>query len=225
MFERPAGWPKIQAELTTRMIDLSPLYNSAASAPPNRSGEKMRLHHKSFEGHLTKRECLSPVGRLHLVASPKGLRAVLWQSDLDDPECRRQLANIESSSEDPVLESAAHQLGEYFSGQRHRFDVHLDPVGSTFQLKAWRELQQIPFGQTITYRYQAESMGQGQASRAVGTANGKNPLSIFVPCHRVVPKSGGVGGFASGSETKEALLELEKRHAQESDHGMDSTNP
>lgn len=101
------------------------------------------------------------------------------------------------------------QLGEYFKGKRQKFDVKLAPDGTPFQLAAWRQLRKIPYGKTISYGEQAKRMGNPKASRAVGGANGKNPISIIVPCHRVIGASGKLTGFGGGLPKKKKLLDLE----------------
>ena len=154
----------------------------------------------------------SPVGELTLVASERGLRAVLW---LDDDEKRVPLRDDGEGNDvaeaERILDLAAAQLEEYFEGQRTDFDVPLDPQGTPFQQAAWTTLQTIPFGQTISYGEQARVMGDARKARAVGGANGRNPLSIFVPCHRVVGSNGSLTGFAAGVSAKAWLLDHEKR--------------
>ncbi len=101
------------------------------------------------------------------------------------------------------------QLGEYFRGERREFDLELAPEGTPFQLAAWRELRRIPYGRTISYGEQARRMGRPKAARAVGAANGRNPISIIVPCHRVVGADGSLTGFGGGLDVKKKLLALE----------------
>ena len=112
----------------------------------------------------------------------------------------------------PILEKAYKQLKEYFVGERKEFDLPLDPVGTEFQMKVWEALQTIPYGETRSYKEIAVQIGNENASRAVGMANNRNPLPIFIPCHRVVGADGGIVGYAGGTEVKVALLELEKRY-------------
>ncbi|MDB4537763.1 methylated-DNA--[protein]-cysteine S-methyltransferase, partial [Akkermansiaceae bacterium] len=109
----------------------------------------------------------------------------------------------------PFLDQAEKELGEYFEGKRTSFKVSLDAKGSEFQRSAWKELQAIPFGETISYGEQARRMGDVKAVRAVGTANGANPVSIIIPCHRVIGKSGDLTGFGGGVDIKRKLLALE----------------
>jgi methylated-DNA-[protein]-cysteine S-methyltransferase len=111
----------------------------------------------------------------------------------------------------PILLETERQLSEYFAGKRTRFAVPLEPRGSEFQKRVWSALKEIPFGKTRSYLDLAKTIGLPKASRAVGAANGKNPLSIILPCHRVVGASGALTGFAGGLETKAKLLTLEAR--------------
>jgi len=109
----------------------------------------------------------------------------------------------------PALRSAVVQLQEYFAGTRRRFDLPLAPRGTPFQLRVWRELRKIPYGRTITYAELARRAGNDRACRAVGAANGRNPLPIIVPCHRVIGTDGSLTGFGGGIEAKRKLLSLE----------------
>jgi len=119
-------------------------------------------------------------------------------------------------AEHPLLAAAALQLEEYFGGRRRTFTLPLDPVGTEFQKACWRVLAEIPYGETISYGQQAARVGKPKAARAVGAANGRNPLSIVVPCHRVVAADGALTGFGGGLETKRWLLEHEQRVLGES---------
>ena len=148
----------------------------------------------------------SPVGQLKLIATDKGLAAILWEND--DPK-RVRLTPLTENKTHPVLLATELQLKEYFEGKRTSFSVELDPVGTEFQNKVWRALSEIPFGETRSYGQIAKRVGNANASRAVGAANGKNPISIIVPCHRVIGASGKLTGFAGGLSTKEKLLSLE----------------
>jgi methylated-DNA-[protein]-cysteine S-methyltransferase len=117
-------------------------------------------------------------------------------------------------TEDPdhrVISMAAFQLTAYFDGERTDFDVPLDPVGTDFQRSAWEALRSIPYGTTVSYGEQAERMGDRRKARAVGAANGRNPISIIVPCHRVVGANGALTGFAGGTDTKAWLIAHERR--------------
>ncbi|QDK33908.1 methylated-DNA--[protein]-cysteine S-methyltransferase [Sphingomonas sp. IC081] len=156
----------------------------------------------------------SPVGELTLVASDAGLVAVLWEND--DP--RRvhlhathhvPLHELPPGDAHPVLEQARAQLADYFAGRRTVFDLPLDFRGTAFQQSVWQALLTIPYGETRSYRQIAEAIGRPGASRAVGAANGRNPISIIAPCHRVVGAGGALTGFAGGLEAKAFLLKLE----------------
>lgn len=146
----------------------------------------------------------SPVGRLTLVASGEGLHALAWARDGDDVELV-----VRRSPRHRVLAAARAQLREYFAGKRRAFDLPLAPRGTPFQLRVWRELSKIPYGSTISYGEQARRIGDPRKARAVGTANGSNPLSIIVPCHRVIASTGALAGFGGGLANKRYLLDLE----------------
>lgn len=148
----------------------------------------------------------SPVGDLTLVASGKGLVAILWEGDR--PE-RVPLGAMAEVAEHPVLDEAQRQLGEYFAGTLQRFDLPLDFRGTAFQKSVWAALLTIPFGETRSYGEIAAQLGRPSASRAVGAANGRNPISIVAPCHRVIGSTGKLTGFAGGLEAKAYLLGLE----------------
>ncbi len=149
----------------------------------------------------------SPVGRLTLVASDLGLVAVLWPDD--DPN-RVRICEPVDDPDHPFLVQASRELAEYFAGTRRTFTVPLDFRGSDFQKRVWTALLAIPFGETRSYGQLAEQLGDRNASRAVGAANGRNPISIIAPCHRVIGASGKLTGFAGGLETKAYLLDLER---------------
>jgi methylated-DNA-[protein]-cysteine S-methyltransferase len=148
----------------------------------------------------------SPVGLLTLVASDAGLCAILWEND--DPD-RVKLGPLTEASDHPVLAMTRHQLREYFIGTRRAFDLPFDVDGTDFQKSVWTALLAIPFGETRSYGEIARSLGRPGASRAVGAANGRNPLSIVAPCHRVIGSNGTLTGFAGGLEAKRYLLRLE----------------
>jgi methylated-DNA-[protein]-cysteine S-methyltransferase len=149
----------------------------------------------------------SPVGRLTLVASDHGLAAILWEKD--NPR-RVPLGEVVESDSHPVLLETARQLQEYFAGARREFTLPLDFRGTEFQRRVWSALLTIPFGQTRSYAQIAQQIGCPAAVRAVGAANGRNPLSIIAPCHRVVGSNGQLTGFAGGLEVKAKLLSLER---------------
>jgi methylated-DNA-[protein]-cysteine S-methyltransferase len=148
----------------------------------------------------------TPVGSLKLVASDKGLAAVLWEHDR--PE-RVPLGPLTEDVNHPVLVDAERQLSRYFAGKLQRFSVAFDAAGTAFQKEVWQALSTIPFGETRTYADVARQIGRPKAVRAVGAANGRNPISIIVPCHRVIGTNGKLTGFAGGLKAKELLLGLE----------------
>jgi methylated-DNA-[protein]-cysteine S-methyltransferase len=156
------------------------------------------------------KEMKSPVGKLKLVASSEALVAVLWEQE---PPKRVKLDKMNLDPQHPILIEAERQISEYFAGERIRFDLPLQLDGTEFQKKVWQALREIPFGKTKSYQDLARAVGSPEASRAVGAANGKNPLSIVVPCHRVVAANGALTGFAGGLETKAALLALEEKNS------------
>jgi methylated-DNA-[protein]-cysteine S-methyltransferase len=149
----------------------------------------------------------TPVGTLTLVASDRGLRAVLW------PKLSPQRAGISPrprrNPDHPILRKTVQQLDEYFAGTRTSFDLPLDLEGTRFQLAAWRSLADIAFGATTTYGRQAAALGIPTAARAVGAANGANPVCIVLPCHRVIGANGSLTGFGGGLPVKQWLLDHE----------------
>jgi methylated-DNA-[protein]-cysteine S-methyltransferase len=147
----------------------------------------------------------SPLGELTLVAEDGALSALYFPAHKRLPDA----AAFGARTEDGFGE-AKRQLGEYFAGERTRFSLPLAPRGDPFQLKVWALLQQIPYGQTRTYGALASELGDPHLAQAVGRANGRNPLSIVVPCHRVVGADGSLVGYAGGLERKRFLLELEE---------------
>lgn len=152
----------------------------------------------------------SPVGELTLIASDKGLAAILWENDRPG---RVKLGPMTEDKSYPVLIEAERQLSDYFAGKRQSFSLDLDFNGTEFQKKVWAALLTIPFGQTRSYGQIAAQIGKPKAVRAVGAANGKNPISIVAPCHRVIGANGTLTGFAGGLKAKECLLSIESRKA------------
>ncbi|QIB04971.1 methylated-DNA-[protein]-cysteine S-methyltransferase [Pseudomonas sp. 43mfcvi1.1] len=148
----------------------------------------------------------SPVGQLILVARETRLAAILWENERLN---RVRLGPLEEDIQHPVLKETERQLLEYFAGQRRRFELELDFAGTDFQIRVWQALLSIPFGETRSYRDIAIQIGQPTAVRAVGAANGRNPISIIAPCHRVIGSSGSLTGFAGGLAAKQFLLSLE----------------
>ena len=148
----------------------------------------------------------SPVGTLTLIATDDGLSAILWENDRPG---RVRLTIDAQDDTHPVLLEAERQLGEYFGGRRKTFALKLDLAGTAFQRKVWNALLTIPFGETRSYAQIARQIGSPAAVRAVGAANGKNPVSIVAPCHRVIGSTGKLTGFAGGLDVKARLLSLE----------------
>lgn len=155
----------------------------------------------------------TPLGEMVCCAGEDGLHLLQFEDAAHFP---RQLAQVEQVSGGVFREGTnrhitqlQQELEEYFGGARTVFSVSLQPLGTDFQRKVWASLRQIPFGQTSTYRQQSEGLGNPLAIRAVAAANGKNPLAIVIPCHRVVGSKGALTGFAGGLWRKQKLLELE----------------
>lgn len=152
----------------------------------------------------------SPVGALKLVAHDHALVAVMW--DNEDHK-RVRLAELIEDHQHPMLLRVKKQLEQYFAGQRQQFDLPLDFKGTDFQQQVWQTLLTIPYGETRSYKEIAVQIGNEKAVRAVGAANGKNPISIIAPCHRVIGSSGALVGFAGGLDKKQILLSLEQNKA------------
>jgi len=146
----------------------------------------------------------SPIGLIRLVAEDGALTHV--DMETTDGFATRDRGQPGTS---PLLEAAARQLAEYFAGTRTTFDLPLRPAGTAFQQQAWRALRAIPFGQTRSYADQARAVGRPSATRAIGAANGRNPIAIIVPCHRVIGSDGSLTGYAGGEPAKRWLLEHE----------------
>lgn len=152
----------------------------------------------------------SEIGSLYLVASGKGLQGIFF---------KKQPVLMAKSLKGPALEiqnlrRATRELAEYFSGKRKKFGLPMDIEGTPFQKSVWKALAQIPYGTTCSYRKVAKSIKNGKAVRAVGTANGKNPVCIIIPCHRVIAASGTIGGYSGGLVKKRKLLALEQHFNQ-----------
>lgn len=164
-----------------------------------------------MEAHkqLVYKDMSSPVGAIRMIASETGLAAILWEGE--DYE-RTKLSSPVRDDNALILLQTEEQLKEYFAKQRIVFDVPLDFKGTPFQVRVWEALLQIPYGITKTYGELARLLGDIKTVRAVGGALNKNPISIIVPCHRVVGASGKLVGFAGGLENKSILLDLENAH-------------
>jgi methylated-DNA-[protein]-cysteine S-methyltransferase len=148
----------------------------------------------------------SPIGTLLLAADANGLQQILFSTDgrpaRPDPTWQEDAA---------ALAEVVRQLNAYFAGELENFDLAVSPQGTPFQQKVWRELQKIPYGETLSYGELARRIGNPKACRAVGLANGSNPISIVIPCHRVIGSNGKLTGYGGGLPIKEKLLALEKR--------------
>jgi methylated-DNA-[protein]-cysteine S-methyltransferase len=157
----------------------------------------MKYHYKTVK---------TLIGELKLVATDRGLSAILWENDKPN---RVRLSPLFENKTHPILLKTEKELIEYLDGKRKVFSVALDPVGTPFQNDVWDALRTIPFGETRSYGQIAAQIGRPKAVRAVGAANGRNPISVIVPCHRVIGASGSLTGFAGGLKVKRLLLDLE----------------
>jgi methylated-DNA-[protein]-cysteine S-methyltransferase len=146
----------------------------------------------------------SPIGRLLLVGDEAGLRQLLMDVPTEPWVIGEQWVPAETQ-----LDNVCRQLDEYFAGRRQRFELRLAPLGTAFQRSVWQALLEIPFGQTWSYGQLARHIGSPQAMRAVGAANGANPIAVIQPCHRVIGSNGSLTGFSGGLERKTLLLKLE----------------
>jgi len=152
-------------------------------------------------------EMKSPVGPVYIVAGDKGLQGIYWHKQLV-----KSIQNLDPKrAEDKFILKAVKQLKEYFAGKRKEFDIDLNFDGTVFQNRVWKALSEIPFGKTVAYKDIAQKIKNLKAVRAVGTANGKNPYCIIVPCHRVIAADGSIGGYGGGISVKLRLLEIERR--------------
>lgn len=142
------------------------------------------------------------IGRITIVESNNCIIGMYFVSEVDIEDVK--------VLETPLIKEAAKQLKEYFEGKRKEFELPLSPSGTEFQQSVWKALQTIPYGETWSYKQVAEKIGNPKASRAVGMANNKNPISIFIPCHRVIGSNGKLVGYGGGLAIKEYLLDLEK---------------
>lgn len=143
----------------------------------------------------------TPLGKIIAIADEEGVCSL----DFDEN------ASV-SDEENAHLAQLQSELREYFEGKRKTFDVRLNPKGTPFQMAVWRTLCDIPYGSVISYSQEAQMLSHAKAVRAVANANGKNPLPIIIPCHRVIAKSGGIGGYSGGIWRKEFMLELERKN-------------
>lgn len=146
----------------------------------------------------------TPLGAMLASADESGVASLDFTDSCDGAK----------DSDNPHLKQLKEELSEYFEGKRREFGVKLTPKGTPFQMSAWKVLRQIPYGETVSYAKEAEMLRQRKAVRAVANANGKNPIAILIPCHRVIASSGKIGGYSGGVEKKEFLLRLEKSNVK-----------
>lgn len=152
----------------------------------------------------------SPIGILTIITSLRGLHALLWDNPLINIQDELITRNITRAGSTEMSLKVQKQLNEYFIGERQTFDLPLVMHGTDFQIKAWNELTKIPYATTVSYKEQAQKIGDINKARAVGMANGRNHIGIIIPCHRVIGSNGKLVGFAGGVERKEWLLHHEK---------------
>jgi methylated-DNA-[protein]-cysteine S-methyltransferase len=149
----------------------------------------------------------SPVGHLKIVVTDRALIAILWDNEKPN---RVKLDAMREDNNDALILEIEKQLNEYFQKKRKVFNLPIEMQGTPFQRDVWRLLSEIPYGSTCSYQEIAHQLQHPKAVRAVGAANGRNPISIIIPCHRVIAANGSLSGFAGGIERKKILLDLEK---------------
>lgn len=150
----------------------------------------------------------APICDLYFYADDSALLILAFEKTHKKLAAKLDLTELSTKSS-PIIENTIRQLKEYFAGERSRFEVPMRPNGTEFQQAAWKELSRIPFGKTLSYGEQAKRFATKSSVRAVGSANGRNPISIIVPCHRVISSDGKISGYAGGPEVKKKLLDLE----------------
>ncbi len=154
----------------------------------------------------------SPVGKIVILANETAVTGVYFYDAVKEAETDGSAAGGTGACPNSVTALAAREITEYLEGKRKEFDIPVEEHGTPFQERVWAELSRIPYGETVSYGELAERIGAPGASRACGSANGKNPVSIIVPCHRVIKADGTAGGYGGGPERKKFLLELERSH-------------
>ncbi len=169
----------------------------------------MVLKLKNISGDCVFSFFVSPVGKLAIIVSDAGLHSIVWPELLKDRGMKELLAERKMTNSHPVCKQVISQLDEYFYANRSTFDIPLVLNGTQFQNAAWKSLQSIPYGKTVSYEEQAILIGGKEKVRAVGRANGMNPIPIIIPCHRVIGKDGSLTGFGGGLASKAFLLDLE----------------
>lgn len=194
------------------MTDPHPTTTSSSTTNPTTT---------TTSGNTATATMTSPIGRLEIVARGDAIVSIRFEHENASPLAPEPSvidhhgdvsAGVVTRGEHPLLDEAVRQLDEYFAGSRTEFDLPLAPAGTPFQRSVWSVLRQIPYGETISYGQQAVLLGDRNKSRAVGVANGKNPIAIVVPCHRVVGANGHLTGYAGGLEIKAWLLDHERSH-------------
>ena len=206
---RPVGY--IKDAIKDAILDgkITNDYASAYRLMLDKASELGITH--AHEDQLCRTTMQTPVGTLHVAASTSGIALIGWSHDEVDKIARKlKLQPIEANT--PLLAQCIKQLSEYFDGTRREFSLPLHPVGTEFQMSVWEKLQQIPYGETISYGELAKRIGNPKGSRAVAQANHNNSIAIVIPCHRVINADGSLGGYAPGPDKKQALLSLEREH-------------
>lgn len=165
---------------------------------------------KRFPMDCVYQRITSPLGDLIVVVRTKELHGILWESDLENTATADTISTLQKGENNSLVAEVETQLGQYFGRKRTAFELPVVFDGTVFQKKVWHALLDIPYGETASYQLQAERVGGKEKVRAVGTANGANPISIVVPCHRVIGKNGSLTGYAGGISAKEYLLKLEQ---------------
>ncbi|MGQ9654313.1 MAG: methylated-DNA--[protein]-cysteine S-methyltransferase [Thermodesulfobacteriota bacterium] len=160
-------------------------------------------------GFMTMASIPAPWGMIWMGSTPEGLCGISLRGGRAPLEAKARVWGLGVHDDPEANQGAIEQLREYFEGKREEFDLPLDLRGTRFQLRVWRALQAIPFGETRSYKDIAFEIGHPGAFRAVGQANGRNPVPIVIPCHRVLRSDGGIGGFSSGLDIKARLLAME----------------
>ena len=165
----------------------------------------MKKTHRSVNEAQAASVIESPVGQLHLAATDEGLTHILF---VDQMDCSPQVVTGTGAAQ-RILRETERQLDDYFVGRRRKFDLPLAPAGTEFQRAAWKALAEVPYGETISYAELARRMERPRAVRAVGAANGANPIPIILPCHRIIGADGTLTGYGGGLGRKRRLLSLE----------------
>lgn len=160
--------------------------------------------------NLVEKKIATSIGTLYIVASETGLKSVGWEKSKNLVKELKSTKDDKAKSIQKLLTDTEKQLKEFLSGTRKKFNLPLDPDGTTFQKKVWKQLSRIPFGTTKSYKDIATAINNAKACRAVGSANGKNPICIIIPCHRVISADGTLGGYSGGLNYKKKLLQIEK---------------